>query len=76
MRKFQDPIIVKNYELALGILIPAYDWQTGMLFLAKKGDDSILHIGVERNDFVTYSKYSGKYSSFSMNAIHVSGGPF
>lgn len=59
VRCFRNPVIAKVFELALGVLIPLYDSANETLFLGKKGDNSLLHVGIGATSLATFSKYTG-----------------
>lgn len=71
VRKFDAPIIDERYDESHGILIPLYDPEKDMLFLGKKGDNTIFQVGIMSNNFTTFSKYIGKYEVFIIFLISV-----
>lgn len=61
IRKFSDPLIIEKFDQSHGILIPIYDWKTDMLIMGKKGENTIFHLGISGNQFVTHCKCTGRY---------------
>lgn len=59
IRKFEKAIYTESFDTAASILIPLYSRQSDVLFLGKKGDFSIQHIGIGSNKVDIFSKYEG-----------------
>lgn len=62
IRNFDNPEKVMNYDCSTGILMPLYDADTNMLFLAGKGDTTISFLEVTDKDpyFVEGIRHSGE----------------
>merc|ERR1712100_81727 len=60
-RKLDSPIVSANIDTSSGILMPFYDNDTGLLFLAGKGDGNIRYF--EMDDEKPYIHYVSDYKS-------------
>jgi len=60
-RNFETPLATENIDTSSGILMPFYDTDTGVLFLAGKGDGNIRYYEITNDDKYVY--YLSEYKS-------------